>query len=147
MPRKKKVVETQKHNNIRYEWFNGFVETFKTTQGEKSAESWYNHGMKLSGVIHITISDETGEVLYDLKRSSPYDAPKSEKKKPTRRRRSTSTKAEPKTKAPAKPRAKTTKPKAEPKAPAKPRAKTTKPKAEPKTKAPAKPRTRKKAEG
>ena len=136
MPRKKKVVETKKHNTIRYEWFNGFVETFKTTQGQKSAESWYNHGMKLSGIIHITISDETGEVLYDLKRSSPYDAPKPEKKKPTRRRRSTSTKAkaEPKTKAPAKPRAKTTKPKVEPKT-------------KPKTKAPAKPRTRKKAEG
>ena len=120
------------HVNVRYVWFTGFTEDFNVTPGAKSAESWYNHGMNLGAVIHIVIKNTAGEVLYEIKKDSPYIV---EKKKPApRKRKATKSTTKPKPKTPVKPK---------PKAPVKPKPKApVKPKPKPKT--PAKPRTSKK---
>jgi hypothetical protein len=59
-------------HKVEFHWVRGFVEKFTCEPLAKTAETWYNQGMSLDSVVRVLITTNKGEVLYDVKKESPY---------------------------------------------------------------------------
>jgi hypothetical protein len=67
-----------KDYRVEYHWANGFVEKFTCAPTAKTAREWLENGKGLDSVVRIVVTDSKGEVIYDVKKESPYVAPQKE---------------------------------------------------------------------
>ena len=69
------VLRVMADHKVEYHWANGFVEKFNCAPTAKSAREWLENGEGLDSVVRIIITSDKGEVIYDVKKESPYVAP------------------------------------------------------------------------
>ena len=69
------VLRVMADHKVEYHWANGFVEKFTCAPTAKSAREWLENGKGLDSVVRVIVTDSKGEVIYDVKKESPYVAP------------------------------------------------------------------------
>ena len=68
------VLRVMADYKVEFHWQRGFVEKFTCSPTKKAVELWYKQGMSLDSIVRVLITDSKGEVLYDVKKESPYVA-------------------------------------------------------------------------